>query len=247
MHTFETPLGRAGWDQVCGMTESVHAELEQMFWQNAKLDLLHSGVGRTVQVDGSADGRVSLHAQMRECQAQAKFHAGRALELAMHVVYACGADRVMGRDYPGNDKGTLRKDRESHSFSALHDRIVGEFTDRDMRGAFEDVYQDALHRGVTDVYLDEELHGSYILTGEHPFLVRNMRSVIDGAGMTLDHADIGRSLSSGEREIFPFSQLPMQTFSEFLEKADAAYYRSETAFRADLSPFPRAVHKEIQA
>jgi len=32
--------GRTGWDQVYGMIESVHAELEQMFWQATKLDVL---------------------------------------------------------------------------------------------------------------------------------------------------------------------------------------------------------------
>ena len=31
MQTFTTPKGCAGWDQIYGMTESVHAELEQMF------------------------------------------------------------------------------------------------------------------------------------------------------------------------------------------------------------------------
>ena len=44
MHVFETPVGRAGWDQIYGMTESVHAELEQMFWQGAKLDVLLLGL-----------------------------------------------------------------------------------------------------------------------------------------------------------------------------------------------------------
>jgi len=55
MYTFQTPEGRAGWDQIQGMTESVHAELEQMFWQNAKLDALVHGVGGAAH-SGSSGG-----------------------------------------------------------------------------------------------------------------------------------------------------------------------------------------------
>jgi len=228
MHVFETPVGQAGWDQIHGMTESVHAELEQMFWQGAKLDALLHGVGRAAYVGDSADGKVSLDAQMRECQAQHTFHAGRALELAMHIVYACGTDRIIGRDYPRIDEKVLKKDRKTHNLSSLYERIGCEFTDRDIRGAFEDVYQEALHRGVTDVFLDDAFYDSYILDDDHPFFVFNKRSVIDGAELTLDHADWGRSLSSGAKETLQFSQLPLQTFSEFLKKADAVYYTSDT-------------------
>ena len=228
MHVFETPVGRSGWDQIYGMTESVHAELEQMFLQVAKLDVLHFGVGRTVYIDGSADGKVRLDAQMRECQAQITFHAGRALELAMHIVYACGTDRIVGRDYPKIDEKVLRKDRKTHNLSRLYERIVREFVDRDIHSAFEDIYQEALHRGVTDVYIDDILYNSFLLDDDHPFFVHNKRSVIDGAEMTLDHADWGRSLSSGTKEISQFSQMPLQTFSDFLKKADSVYYMSDT-------------------
>ena len=228
MYVFETPTGRAGWDQVYGMMESVHAELEQMFWQVAKLDGLSLGVGRTVHVDSTADSKVRLDSQMRECQAQITFHAGCALELAMNIVYACGADRIMGRDYPGMESKELRKDRRNHNLSWLYQRIQDELKDRNMCKAFEEVYQEALHKGVTDLYLDDELYGSYLLGDDQPFIVHNKRSVIDGAEMTLDHADWGLSLSSGVKEMFQFEKLPLQTFSEFLEKADAVYYRDDT-------------------
>ena len=66
MHLFETPVGRAGWDQIHGMTESVHSELEQMFWHGTKLGALLLGVGRTVYVGSSSDGKVCLDAQIRE-------------------------------------------------------------------------------------------------------------------------------------------------------------------------------------
>ena len=181
-------MGHAGWDHVYGMTESVHAELEQMYWQYSKLYVLLHGVGKTVYSD-TADGNVRLDAQMRECQAQMTFHAGRALELAMQIVYACGTDRIMGRDYPGIDENQLNQDRKSHNLSQLYKRIRCELTGRNMSGAFEDVYQEALHRGITDLYFDDELHSSYLQEDEQPFVVDNKRSVIDGAEMTLDHAD----------------------------------------------------------
>lgn len=227
MRTFRTPTGRAGWDQVHGMTESVQAEIEQMFWQRAKLDALLHGVGRTARSEATGDGKVRLDAEQRECQAQMTFHAGRALELAMHIVYSCAADRIMGRSFPGITKGKLKKERDSHRLSSLYERILSEITDRNMRDALEDVYQEALHNGVIDLQLDGEFHGSYVANDDLPFLVANKRSVIDGAEMTLDHADRGHPLSSGEQEISEFRKLPIDTFSEFLKKADAVYYADE--------------------
>lgn len=49
--------------------------------------------------------------------------------------------------------------------------------------------------------------------------------------MTLDHADLGRSLSSGKKEISQFAKLPLQSFSDFLKKADAVYYRADAKGR----------------
>ena len=227
MRQFETPAGCAGWDQVHGMTEGVQAELEQMFLQRAKLDVLLHGVGRTAQSEIAGDDKVRLDAQQRECQAQMTFHAGRALELAMHIVYACACDRIMGRSYPGIAQSKLGKDRASHSFSSLHGRILSDISDRNMRDAFEDVYQEALHKGITDLQVDGKSHGSYLFNDDLPFLVDNKRFVIDGAEMTLDHADWGNSLSSGEWEISEFQKLPFKTISEFLKKADAVYYADD--------------------
>ncbi len=226
MHVFDTPVGRAGWDQIYGMTESVHAELELMFSQHAKLDVLSHGVGRTVYVGDTGDGKVRLDAQIRECQAQITFHAARALELAMHIIYACGTDRIMGRDYPGMDMKKLDSDRKTHNLASLYDRIRSEFTGRNIDGAFEEVYHDAIHRGVTDLYLDDELQSSYLFGDDQPFLEHNKRSMIDGAELTLDHTDFAGSLSSGVDEITEFRQLPFRTFREFLRKADAVYYKT---------------------
>lgn len=228
MQMFQTPEGCAGWDQVYGMIESVHAELEQMFWQAAKFDVLSFGVGRTIYQDGAGDNKVRFDAHTRECQAQMTFHAGRALELAMHIVYACGADRILGREYPGIDEKKLVKERSTHNLASLYKRIKTDLVDRDMCSAFEETYQEALHKGVTDVYLDGDLRNSYLLDDDQPFIRHNRRSVIDGAEMTLDHAGAGDSLSEGAKEIAEFEKLPFSSFSEFLKKADSVYYKTDS-------------------
>lgn len=227
MRTFKTPEGRAGLDQIYGMTESVQAELEQMFWQRAKLDALLHGVGRSAHSDLGGDSSVRLDAQRRECQAQVTFHAGRALELSMHIVYACSADRIMGRSHPGSTKKQLRQDRQTHSLLKLYKRILCEVTDRDMCDALEDVYLEALHKGVIDLELDGELQVSLLGNDDRPFLVDNMRKVIDGVEMTLDHVDLGHPLSSGEQKISKFQEMPLDTFDQFLKKTDAAYYADD--------------------
>ena len=75
-------------------------------------------------------------------------------------------------------------------------RTLCEFTDRNMCDALEDVYQEALHKGVIDLELDGELQVSLLGNDDWPFLVDNRRSVIDGAEMTLDHVDRGHPLWS---------------------------------------------------
>lgn len=209
------------------MTESVQSELEQMFLQFAKYDVLQFGVGRVAHKATHSDETIMLHAQRRECQAQATFHAGRALELAMHLVYARGADRIMGREYPRVDKKQIDKDRESHGLERLLERIVDDLSDRNMRDAFEEVYQEALHKGVVDLYLDDEILWSYFLEDDLPLSERSMNSMIDGAEMTLDHANgfVPMGFFSGKES--KFKKIPFSTFGEFLQKADAVYYESD--------------------
>jgi len=59
METFPIPLGKAGWDQLHAMTESVQSELEQMFSQRAKLDSLTYGVGKIASRSSSADDTIT--------------------------------------------------------------------------------------------------------------------------------------------------------------------------------------------
>ena len=188
MKTYQTPTGRAGADQVNAMEESVNAHLEQMFHQVAKKNLLDYGVGRTTKKSGAVGDGLRLDAQRRECEGSIVFHAGRALELALHVVYARGADRILSRDYPGASKRRIKKDRQNHDLARLHRLIVGNLTGREMAVALEDVYQHALHEGVIDLFLDGKFVRSVHLVDDTPFRETKVAKMADGAEMTLDHS-----------------------------------------------------------
>ena len=95
----ETPRGCAGADQVNALDESINAQIEAMFTQVAKRRILEYGVGRTTMTRSGADAQ-RLDAQRRECDGSIMFHAGRAMELALHVLYARGMDRILGARLP---------------------------------------------------------------------------------------------------------------------------------------------------
>lgn len=238
MKIFQTPRGKAGCDQIDSMVESVHSEIEQMFHQLAKRRALEYGVGKTTARLSGADSRIALDAQKRECDAQMVSHAGRALELALHVIYARGVDRIMGRDYPGvpeyeldKHRRNLEKDRKTHNLRKLYGRILRELGNDEIKSGLEDVYQRALHTGITSFYVDGKLVGSVFLPGNVPFKEVVRRSLMDGAEMTLDHSSVGDmmgamlGLGGGHSE---FSRMPDDTFELFLTKADAVYYGSDT-------------------
>ena len=232
MKQFITPTGKAGCDQVDGMIESVHSELKQMYGQAAELQALKHGVGRTVKTANGPNSKIQLDAQKRECEAQIVSHGGRALEIALHVVYARGADRIMGREYPGVSKSQLREDKESHNLKNLYDRIITEFSDRNMKEAFEDVYQTALHSGVTDLYLDHDLIWSFLFPDSVPFKEIQRNAMMGGSEMTLDHSDGFRSLfGSSSGGYSTFTQMPDDSFESFLAKADAVYYEGDNTVR----------------
>ena len=231
MEMFETPVGKAGSDQVDAMVESVHSEMEQMFDQAAKSKTLKYGVGRTTMESDGTENKMQLDAQKRECSAQVTFHAGRALELALHVVYARGADRILGREYPGISTNQLKKDRKSHDLKHLYDRILHELKGRDMKDAFESVYQESLHTGVVDFYLDKKLIYSFFFPDNTPFQEVISARMMDGAEKTLDHSgpkDLMRAILGGSRGESEFTRMPYDTFESFLMKADAIYYKADS-------------------
>ena len=167
MQTFQTPKGKAGSDIVDAMEESVHSHLEQIFAQSARRDTLVYGVGRTTMKFEDSGISARLDAQRRECEGQIVWHAGRALELALQIFYARGADRVIGRGYPGMSQEERKRDfKHGHSLVALYERIIAEMDKPRLVDALEFAYQNALHRGVTDIYIEEELIGSVFLPGD---------------------------------------------------------------------------------
>ena len=228
MKQYIAPKGRAGSDQIDAMTESVQSELEQMFFQVAKLKSLIHGVGRTGITSDGPDSKIKLDAQKRECQAQTASHGGRAIELAMHILYARGMDRILGREYPGVFSNLMKKDRKSHSLKSLYDRICNEFDGRDMRKAFEDVYQTTLHSGATELYCDGKLIETFWFLNNVPFREVVERSVTEDAERTHDHLDgHGNPFGKQADGNSAFSNIP-DTFTSFLEKADTAYYERDT-------------------
>ena len=228
MKLFATPTGKAGCDQVDGMIEGVHSELRQMFDQLAEIYAFEHGVGRTVMTTDGPHSKIQLDAQKRECEAQIVFHGGRALELALHVVYARGADRILGREYPGMSEKQLKQDRKSHNLKSLYERIITEFSDRNMKDAFENAYETALHSGVVDVYMDSKFICSFLLPDGIPFKEIQRNAIMDGLEMTLDHSDgFDGLLGSTSGGYSNFTQMPEDSFESFLAKADAVYYEGD--------------------
>ena len=151
----------------------------------------------------------------------------------MHIVYASGTDRIMGREYPSADTSQLRKqmrkDRESHNLAGLLSKIAEAMSDRNMRDAFEEVYQIALHKGIVDLNLDGKHIGSIFLEDDAPFSERSMNRILDGAEMTLDHTDGSLPFGDLSGEPSEFRKMPIGTFGEFLRKADSFYYESDVS------------------
>ena len=228
MYTFQTPPGRAGTDQLYGIEESINSHLEQMFLKGAKRSILECGVGRTTSTTGGIDSKVRFHAQQRDCEAGITFHAAKSVELAMQLIYAHGTDRIMGREYPGAKKKTIDKDvRKGHDLGRLYDRILREMQDGDMRNGFEDAYQKALNRGIIDVLVDGELSWSEFVSAEDiPFREQAIKYVGDGMEMTSDHRG-SRELLFPRTEPSEFARMPLDTFDQFLAKADVAYYEGD--------------------
>ena len=227
MRLFMVPKGKAGGDVLAAIEESVQAHLDQMFEQDAKHSAIEHGVGRTGAGHESGERKARVPAQLRECEAHMNFHAGRALDLAMQLVYGKGTDRVLGREYPGVDGKAIKKDRETHHLKALYDRIVAE-VGRGVDDEFEDRYQRALHKCFLDVILDDEPLVRITLPRNAPFTEKSRGGTTSGAEMTHDHGDLrdlfGFVSLNSETD---FAQLPQATFPEFLAKADSMYYASD--------------------
>jgi len=228
MRTYHKPAGEeAGEDQLQGMEEVINGHLERMFFQGAKRNILDFGVGRTTLKANIQDTR--LDSQKRDCDAGAMFHAGRALEIALHLVYARGTNRIMRREYPGITKDDLNNDRKiGHSLRPVYDRIISDLDGRDIKNALNISYQKILNQGITDIFLDDKK--TSIITPENiPLSEARIDGMSDGVEYTSDHVDFKDMLLSLETTPSIFSQMPYETFEEFLDKADASYYTSDVS------------------
>lgn len=229
MQWFPTPKGEAGSDQLDAMEESIQAAIEQMFWQVAKRDSLSFGVGRTTEQSAlSPDRDMRLEAQKRECDGLIVFHAGKALETSLQVIYAKVNNRIRGRDYPGVSTKQMHQDRTTHSLKALYDDILNS-TDKnpslrkELEDEFESVYQTAFHKGINDLIVSGELVHQFFLVEDTPFREAKMGGLRHGAAITMDNSSVRQILMPAEGES-EFSRLPCHNFREFLTKADVAYY-----------------------
>ena len=232
MRTFHTPKGRAGADLVDAMEESAHSHLEQMFAQCARRDSLAFGVGRTLMKFQDTGGAGRLEAQRRECEGQIVSHAGRALELALHIIHARGADRIIGRGYPGMTQAERDQDfKDGHSLVALRARIIHDLDKPRLADALESAYQTALHKGVTDIYVKGDHVASLFLSGEAPFTELSTSRLADGEEHTMDHSSF-RDLFARPDGTSSFASMPIDSFEQFLAKTDAVYYEDDTPRRS---------------
>ena len=233
MQVFQTPEGEAGVDQLAAMEESIQAAVEQMFWQVAKRDSLSFGVGRVVASSSDPDRDLRLDAQRRECDGLVVFHAGKALETALQIIYAKVNNRIRGRDYPGVSSAQMQQDRQTHSLKALYDDILVSVDARpeirkQLIDEFESIYQTALHKGVVDLVVDGKVVRQVFLGEDAPFREAKMGGGLrHGAEITMDHSSFTQLLTPMQGES-DFAQLPYRNFPEFLAKADATYYGRRT-------------------
>ena len=230
MQWFATPRGKAGTDLLNAMEESIQAAIEQMFWQAAKRDSLSYGVGRSAEKSSdSPDRDRRLDAQKRESDGLIVFHAGKALETTLQVIYAKVNDRIPGRKYPGVQRDQITQDRESHNLVKLYDQILKSVEARpnlskDIEKEFESIFQTTYHQGVNDLIVDGELVGQFMPVEDAPFRETRMGGIRHGEEITMDHSSTRRQLLIPLEEESCFSRLPCGNFREFLVKADAAYY-----------------------
>lgn len=227
MQTYHTPPGRAGSDQLYGLEEAVQGDIRAMFQAGAERDVLDYGVGMSVAKSSYQDASIRMEARRRECDARITSSAGRAVERALKLIHACGTDRIMGREYPGVDEKQMKKDTQGgHGLTRLRRTILEDMCDRNVEDALEDAYQKALNRGLLVVTLDGTHMSTIFASAEDiPLREHTTGGMSDGEEYTTDHsADL---LGFDRRERSEFSKLPVDTFEQFLAKADQAYYEGD--------------------
>lgn len=228
MQTFVTPEGKAGIDQVIAIQESVQSNIERMFQCIATRESIQYGVGRNAKAKSDFADQARLDARKRECDASITFFAGRALELSLHALYASGADRILGREYPDASKKEIEKERKTHSLYRLYQRICKDLNNRNIQVALDNGYKRALHKGIQEIVSQEDVCMYSILDSEDcPFRVKKIGRIVDGAEMTLDHLSNFSDLIFPQKNQSDFEKLSYETFEKFLLRSDEVYYASD--------------------
>lgn len=229
MQWFQTPEGEAGSDQLDAMEESIQAAIEQMFSQVAKRDSLSFGVGRvTVKSSSDPNWDMRLDAQRRECDGLIVFHAGKALETSLQIIYARVNNRIPGREYPGVSSERMKRDRKSHRLTDLYSDILTSVETRpklraQFENEFESIFQTVFHEGIQDLIVDDALVHRFFLIEDAPFRETRIEGLRQNAEITMDHTRVSELLNPS-KGASDFARLPCTNFQEFLVKTDAAYY-----------------------
>lgn len=227
MQTFHTPPGKAGSDQLGGMEASVRGDIRAMYQAGVERSLLDFDARL------NRDASIRMEVRRRACDARITSSAGRAVEGALKLVHAYGTDRIMAREFPSVDAKQMREDKKSHKLSRLRQTILDDMEGRDMESALEDAYQQALNLGLRDVWADgEHLQTVYISLADVPLRELATGGMRDGEEYTTDHSPSALSLVFGrfdrQGKESAFSKLPIDTFDQFLVKADHVYYEEDT-------------------
>ena len=83
--------------------------------------------------------------------------------------------------------------------------------------AFEDKYQQALHKGITDIYVGDQLLGSFFSPGECPFVETSIRRMADGEEHTMDHSTF-RDILAHPKGVSDFAKMPLDNSISFWRK-----------------------------
>ena len=211
-------------DQLIALEESIHLHVRQMNQCVAELNSLNYLAGVDVFIGARNENKIRNDVLIRQFESRITFHAGRALELALHLIYARGTDRIFGKEYLGVSKEQIRSDRHSHDLAYVYQKICEDVDRDELLEAFEEVYQNALHQGVVDICTNDKVVLSLLASPDTPFRIRNISRLLDGMELTLEHRKDNESLVFPDKSISNFSELPETTFEEFLFKADSVYY-----------------------
>ena len=112
----------------------------------------------------------------------------------------------------------------------LRSMILDDMPDRDMENALEHAYQKAYNSGLRVVTIDDEhMWTMFAGTEDIPLREHATSGITDGEEYTIDHSTVESLLLGAfdKQERTDFSKLPVDTFKQFLEKADQAYYERD--------------------